>query len=43
MSGYTPRTLDFKLGPRDTLVSKPLPRSAIARAVREALDRASPP
>ena len=40
MSGYTPRALDFKLGPLDNLVSKPLGPSEIARTVREALDRA---
>jgi PAS domain S-box-containing protein len=38
MSGYTEMTLDFKLGPRDMLVPKPLAPSQVARAVREALD-----
>jgi signal transduction histidine kinase len=39
MSGYTARALDFELGPRDVLVSKPLRITDVARTVREALDR----
>jgi two-component system cell cycle sensor histidine kinase/response regulator CckA len=39
MSGYTARTFKFELGPRDTLVLKPLTPNEIARAVRDALDR----
>ena len=39
MSGYTANVLTFELGPRDTLVGKPVTSLGLARAVREALDR----
>ncbi|MEA2536953.1 MAG: two-component system, cell cycle sensor histidine kinase and response regulator CckA [Chloroflexota bacterium] len=39
MSGYTASALEFSLGPRDSLVHKPLAPSEVGRVVRDAMDR----
>ena len=40
MSGYTARALDFELGPRDSMLHKPVRPAELARTVRAALDAA---
>ena len=38
MSGCTARALDFRRGPRDALIQKPVAPSELGAAVRAALD-----
>jgi PAS domain S-box-containing protein len=42
MSGYTAKSVEIELGPRDSFLHKPLLPNEIVRAVREALDREDP-